>query len=167
MTNAKQPAFPGIETTSPGPIVKTYKAVAEHFGLHLQTIKGSWVKMGMPRVAWGQYDLSVIERWATEKGLIDQVGAGSYAEKLKREQYLHEKAKRLERELNVEKLKGRLVPLDKAEREMKAMARSIKIELTALPAKIAPFLEDLKATEIQAKLTEAVDETCRNLHTTK
>lgn len=156
-----------------GLIVKSYQEVANHFEKHVQTIK-NWCKKGMPRRGRGAYDLKEIRRWAGAEGLLnegsveedpeDGFGPGSgYGAKLQIEKYLHEKARREREQLKVKELSGELVSVQHVAREFRAMAQAIKMDLLALPHKLAPFLEQLDAPQIQKKLEEAVDGVLRHL----
>lgn len=153
--------------------VTTYQEIADHFDVHVQTVK-NWAKRGMPINGRNNYDLAVIRKWAIGQGLIvdhpaekGEEGIGgqteNYSEKLQRERYLHERAKREERELKVKEAIGSLVRVEDVGKEFKAMAQAIKMDILALPHKIAPFLEGLSAVEIQKKLEIAVDDILRHL----
>lgn len=156
-----------------GDRVTTYQQIADHFGMHVQTVK-NWAAKGMPKLGRNNYSLTDIKKWATGQGLIvpdeqsddqnlEDLGE-SYAQKYQRERYFHEKAKRKERELKVKELLGILVNVQDVSKEVKEMARAIKTELSAIPQKISPFLEGLGAIEIQKQLTEAIDDAFRHLH---
>jgi len=151
----------------------TYRQIAEHFGVHVQTVK-NWVKKDMPRHSRGNYDLLAIRKWALDQGYLHEESPGddhkapdseeNYSQEYKRERYLNEKAKREERGLKVKELLGMLISVEEVSREFKEMSRSIKKEFSSLPQKIAPFLEGLNATQIQAKLTEAITDGFRHLN---
>jgi phage terminase Nu1 subunit (DNA packaging protein) len=140
----------------------TYAEVAEFFGVHEQTIK-NWAKKGMPpRLISGKYDLTAIKKWAIDQGLIAE-DVGGYAIKIQREKYLHERAKRKERELDLEIKTGKHIKVEDAKREIQTMVQAVKMAVLAIPHKMAPLLEGLTAVQIQEQLEIAVDEVLRHL----
>lgn len=156
-----------------GSRVTSYRKIADYFDVHVQTVK-AWAKKGMPKAGRHNYDLVEIRKWLIDRGLsTDSGGNGGeppgpdssddFGRRYQRERYLHEKMKRKERELKVEELLGSLVPLDQISSEFSAMCGAVKMDLLALPHKLSPFLEGLKAVEIQKRLQSAIDDVLRHL----
>jgi len=141
--------------------LRTYKEVADFFGNHTQTVK-NWVKKGMPIAARGKYDANAIRKWAIAENLIYDDGIG-YSAKIQKEKYLHERAKRKEREFELAIKHRKYIKIENSKRELITLAQQVRMTILALPHKMAPILEGLNAVEIQRKLEAAIDDILRHL----
>ncbi|RZB36309.1 MAG: hypothetical protein SRB2_02134 [Desulfobacteraceae bacterium Eth-SRB2] len=157
-----QNTLPGFSQNSTEPYyLKTYDDLADFFGVHTQTIK-NWSRRGMPKAARGKYDANAIKVWAVKENLIENDNIG-YSAKIQKEKYLHERAKRREREFELAVKTGKFIKIEDAKKELITLAQQIRMNILALPHKMAPLLEDLTASQIQKKLEVAVDEVLRHL----
>jgi hypothetical protein len=149
----------------PDNIVRSKKAVGEHFGKTKRTII-NWAKRGMPESPEG-YDLIEIERWAIREGLIpgkvkdDREDNG---DSRKNDRAFYEtKIKRIESELKEMKLKearGDLLKKEDIEAQNVAKIVMLKQVLLSIPRGLAPLLVGLDAREIEAKIMEKILESC-------
>ena len=116
----------------------------------------------MPIAGRGKYDANSISKWAIAENLItdDKIG---YSTKIQKEKYLHERAKRKEREFELAIKHGKYVKIEDSKKELITLAQQVKMTILALPHKMAPILEGLNIVEIQGKLEIAIDEVLRHL----
>lgn len=158
----KQKTLPGFLKDDSGVVfVRTYKELADVFGLHIRTIK-NWAARGMPVENRGKYDVNAIQTWAVNEGLIQRDKIG-WSGKIQKEKYLHERAKRKEREFDLAVKSKKFIKIGDAKKELITMAQQVRMAILALPHKMAPLLEGLEADQIQKKLEFAVDEVLRHL----
>lgn len=116
-------------------IVPTARAVAEHFGRTIRTIR-NWAGRGMPQMPDG-YDLKAIEEWAFSVGLVQErkIEPDQGNDRLDRAYYELE-IKRLDSELKSIKLQketGVLILREDVERGWVDRAFELKRDLLAWP----------------------------------
>ena len=71
------------------------------------------------------------------------------------------------KKLELEKMRGDLIPITEAIAEFEMVATVIRSQLISLPSRLAGVLEDKTAAQIELLLNEAINETLSVLHNTK
>ena len=128
--------------------------VAQEFGCSERQVQ-LFVQAGMPKAGHGKYDLLPCYRWYMQKLKKDLSDAEDKAVDLEYEQMRERRATADIKELELAEKRGLLIPLPVFKQEVSGMFITVKQNILALAAKIAPQLEGLDRTELKLRLHKA------------
>jgi phage terminase Nu1 subunit (DNA packaging protein) len=142
-------------------LIVDVERIATEFDCSVRTIQ-RLVEDGMPREGHGKYDLLACWRWYGQKLRKDIEDAGE-ASLLEKEQTRVQRATADLKELELAERRGQLIPMEVFARHLTAAFFTVRQNILALAAQIAPQLEGLDRLEIKTKLHERHRQLCEHL----
>lgn len=138
----------------------TRPQIAKLFNVNPKTVN-EWVKVGMPKSAYGRYDIFLIMEWWQENINKDPENAETADA---RGRYWNAKAD--EAEIKVAEIRGNLIDKSTVVSEWGKRAGELKQSLMALPMSLPPVLEgkDIKTMRdlIRAEVVKMLEGYCRD-----
>lgn len=136
-------------------IVKTQRAIADHFGRDLSTIRNWKRDPDFPKLASGHYDLDAVEEWLRRRDERN----GRKKESQAHHVVTGEESLSIQdqiRKLKLEKELGQLVSLDEVKREMVRTHNYAVSELHNVAAKVESRLPGDLRPEVISMIREAI-----------
>ncbi len=141
----------GCGDLQPG-TVRTQEEVAKAMRVSTRSVE-HWVKDGMPKTAEGNYDLIEIQAWKAIKNQKKTSQDGSENWDKKYREYKARLAK-----LELQKAEEKVISRDEVEKGQVERILSVKRALLSLPKAIAPIVGGMEPREIEAYVTEKINE---------